>query len=116
MLGGATVDALWSDVSKRRRIQDPKPINAMKDNKVGRQSLEGETRQDVQAQVVSTMAGAVRATQGVGQGVGRLGRYFGFASAPGTRDLVYDLVYLVAMLNRCRIYLVQNLFRALLVC
>lgn len=73
MLGGATVDARWSDVSKRRRIQDPKPINAMKDNKVGRQSLEGETRQDVQAQVVSTMAGAVRATQGVGQGVGRLG-------------------------------------------
>lgn len=45
MLGGATVDARWSDVSKRRRIQDPKPINAMKYNKVGRQSLEG-ARQD----------------------------------------------------------------------
>lgn len=69
------MDGLWSDVSKRRRIQDPKPINAMKHNEVGRLSLEGATRQDVQAQVLSTMAGAVRATQGAGQGVGRLGTW-----------------------------------------
>lgn len=64
----------WSDVSKRRRIQDPKPINAMKHNEGGRLSLEGATRRDVQAQVVSTMAGAVRATQGAGQGGARQGR------------------------------------------
>lgn len=39
--GGAVVGGRWSDVSKRRRIQDPKPINAMKHNEDGRLSLEG---------------------------------------------------------------------------